>query len=745
MENPFEEKQRTLHDYINIIFRRKWTILLIFMVVLGRTLYIILTKPPEYLSMATIVTKSTEVVFPGTNALSMKESVRPFEFYEAIVGSRSFKQRVVAALIDSCSRYPEIQLTLTDAQSLVEDNLVISNLEYQDFIGLKAKAYSPQLAYLLAEVGTLIFKARCQEIEQEESQNVVNYVENQKLIAQEELESIERSLQEFLKRTDTALLGKEDGGVVNKMMDMEEQLAAIKTQRELAEANLRAYEQRLAQLESKLEAELGQSEDPQVKVLQKELSRLDERKNYLVQEFGPSHHEIKLIDKEVEAKKKELIRIMMAATGINNMSANDEKPIFKDLQERKITEELNIFILGNREKYYRNFIENYKKKHPNMLEHAIEIARLNRSKAVRQNMYNFLLEKGEEAKIKAATGTGGIRIMDPPILPNRPVPSRAKMDLMVAILVGLGLGFGVALFQEYMDHSIRSTEDVTRYLELPVMGVVPIIQNQNGMPKTNIVKNWKRMLNPRKEGNSNNGQDAPVSSMLISHLKPKNPLVETYRGLRTNLQFAALDESIQSIVVTSPNPREGKTITSANLAISFSEMGLQTILVDADLRRPQQHKLFQVDRSPGLSDWMVNDMELLQVMHVTGIPNLRLIPSGKIPPNPTGVLGSKKMQNLIEQLHKSSDMLIFDSPPILALTDALLLGPRVSGILLVIKFGQTNHNAARNALDILTKAKLNVLGVVLNSTLISRGYGYYQYYYNYYYDSESGEKKKKVS
>ncbi len=174
-------------------------------------------------------------------------------------------------------------------------------------------------------------------------------------------------------------------------------------------------------------------------------------------------------------------------------------------------------------------------------------------------------------------------------------------------------------------------------------------------------------------------------------------------------------------------------------------MGLQTILVDADLRRPQQHKLFQIKRSPGLSDWMVNDMELLQIMHITGIPNLRLIPSGKIPPNPIGVLGSKKMQNLIDQLHRSSDMIIFDSPPVLALTDALLLGSRASGILLVIKFGKTNHNAARNALDILTKAKLNVLGVVLNSTLISRGYGYYQYYYNYYYYSESGEKKKKVS
>ena len=447
MNDPFEEKEHTFHDYIAIFYRRKWTILFILMLVLGRTLYIILTKPPEYQSVATIVTKSTDVVFPGANAFSMKESARPFEFYEAIVSSRSFKQCAVAALVDSCSRHPEIQLTLIDAQSLIDDNLEISNLEYKDFIGLKAKAYSPQVAYLLAHVGTLIFKTRCQEIEQEEFQNVVTYVEHQKLIAQEELESIERSLQEFLKRTDTALIGKEDGGVVNKMMDMEEQLAKIQTERELAEANLRAYEQRLTQLESKLEKELGQSEDPQIKALQKELSDLDERKNNLIQDFGANHPEITIIDQKVESKKKDLIRIMMAATGINNMAADDEKPVLKDIQERKLTEELNVFILGNREKYYHSLIENFRNKYPNMLEHAIEIARLNRSKTVRQNMYNFLLEKGEEAKITAATGTGGIRIMDPPVLATKPIPSRAKFDLMVAILVGLGLGFGVAFFQ----------------------------------------------------------------------------------------------------------------------------------------------------------------------------------------------------------------------------------------------------------------------------------------------------------
>lgn len=744
-----EEKEITLQDIINIIRRRKLTIAIVFLVVMGAATYYALTRPPEYRAEATFIIESNDVVFPGATALKMKESVRPFEFYQAVVKSKSFVEAAAKSLVDSSNKYPDVELSLIDAFSLI-GNLEITNSEYEDFIQLKAIANTPAIAYLLAEIGTQTLKQRCQEIDQEEYQNVVEFVDGQKGRALSELEEIERNLQEFLKNTDTAFLNDDEGGLLKRLMDLEDQLTSVQTEKEVSLANLRTYEKRLGNIETQLTGNIGNTETPEIEAIRRELARLGDQKTKYMQQFGKTHPTITEIDAKIEKKKKDLIQLLLSSAGNNESNVSADQPNFRNLQELKIAEELKLDELKNRERYYQSLIDGYKKKHPNMLEYAIKIAQLKRAKTVQQNLYGFLLEKGEEAKIKGATGTGGIRIIDTPTMPHRPIPSRTKKLLMLAMLVGMAAGFGLAYFQEYLDNSIKSTEDVTKYLNLTVMGVIPVIKRKNGFALTGNGSNGNgngngngnsKIIALDDNGNGTNGRNGAV---LISSLKSKDPQVEAYRGLRTNLQFSSMDEPIKALMVTSSLPGEGKTVTSANLAISFAQMGLKTILVDADLRKPQQHRQFKMSKSPGLLECLMEELTLEEVMHDTGVLGLKLIPSGLLPPNPAEVLNSRKMHNLVTELKAISDIVIFDTPPVIAVTDPLVLGKQVDGTLLVIRYQNTELSAAQKAMQVINGAKLKIFGAVINYAEFSKGPDYYHYYHNYYGDSDTYSSKKIV-
>jgi polysaccharide biosynthesis transport protein len=746
-----EEKEITLQDIIQIVRRRKWTIAIVFTVVVGLAVYYAFIQPPEYRAEATFIIESSDVVFPGAAQLKMKETVRPFEFYQAVVKSKSFIEEAAKGLVDSSKNDPDMDIGLADAFSLIR-KLEITNSDYEDFIQLEAVAYTPRIAFLLAEIGTQTLKERCQEIDQEEYLNVVDFVDGQKRRALKELEEIERNLQEYLKNTDTAILNDEEGGILKKLMDLEDQLTAVQTEKEVALANLRTYEKRLGNLESQLTDKIGQNEIPAVESIRNELTALGEQKTEFLQQYSKDHPALIAIDGKIEKKKKELIQLLLSTTGNHESNVGSDQPNYRNIQELKITEELKLDELKNRERYYLTMIDGYKKRHPNMLEHAIKIAQLNRAKTVQQNLYSFLLEKGEEARIKGATGTGGIRIIDTPTIPNDPIPTRTKKILMLALLVGLVAGFGLAYLQEYLDNSIKSTDDVTRYLDLPVMGVIPIIKQKTGI----VFKNGSNgngngngkivHIDGNGNGNSNgnghsNGRNGAV---LISHLKSKDPQVEAYRGLRTNLQFSSVDEPIRALMVTSSLPGEGKTVTSANLAISFAQMGLKTILVDADLRKPQQHRQFKIDKSPGLLECLMEEVSLDEIMYETGVLGLKLIPSGLLPPNPAEVLNSRKMHNLVKDLKTKSDIVIFDTPPVIAVTDPLILGKQMDGILLVIRYQNTELSAAQKAMQVIKGAKLKIFGAVVNHADFNKGPDYYHYYHNYYGDSDNYTSKSKI-
>lgn len=212
---------------------------------------------------------------------------------------------------------------------------------------------------------------------------------------------------------------------------------------------------------------------------------------------------------------------------------------------------------------------------------------------------------------------------------------------------------------------------------------------------------------------------------LITLTDPRSPISEAYRTLRTNLSFYSLDNPLRSLVVTSPAPNEGKSTTIANLAVTIAQSGRRTILVDCDLRRPSLHDLFGLKAEPGFTDLVLADnMEL--PLQATGVENLWLLASGAKPPNPADMLGAKKVDQIIARLQEEADMVLFDAPPVMAVTDAAVLGAKVDGVLLVIQAGKTKRDHAERAKETLEKAKVRIVGATLtNAPKDSAISGYY--------------------
>ncbi|MBN1218844.1 MAG: polysaccharide biosynthesis tyrosine autokinase [Anaerolineae bacterium] len=302
-----------------------------------------------------------------------------------------------------------------------------------------------------------------------------------------------------------------------------------------------------------------------------------------------------------------------------------------------------------------------------------------------------------------------LSVIEPAQLPYSPISPNVKMNVLLAAAVGFVLAVSAALVLEYLDDTLRSTEDLGTTLGLTVLGSIG-----------------------RIKGGDHNDK-------LITAHGPYSPLSEAYRMVRTNVQFLAVDQPAKSIMVTSPNPGEGKSLTAANLGVIMAQANLRTIIVDTDLRRPILHKIFRVPNLEGVTDLLRSQnigLEIEGHLRETGIENLRILPSGPLHPNSAELLSSQRMTDMVRLLREMADVIIFDSSPILAVTDASVLANRVDGVILVIQAKQTRRDTTREAMKRLNQVGANILGAVLNQVSGKEG-GYYSSK-SYYTRSEYG-------
>lgn len=231
----------------------------------------------------------------------------------------------------------------------------------------------------------------------------------------------------------------------------------------------------------------------------------------------------------------------------------------------------------------------------------------------------------------------------------------------------------------------------------------------------------------RKKKEQRNDKMLTLKRRLLAHNSPKDPVAEQYRTIRTNIQFSGTDEEIKSLLLTSSGPSEGKSTTAANLAAVYAQQGLNMLLIDGDLRKPTAHYTFRLENHTGLTNVLTRQSQLGQAVQSTEVPNLYVLTSGPIPPNPSELLASKQMGEVLAEMKERFDMIIFDTPPILAVADAQILANQVDASLLVVSSSKTEKDAALKAKELLTQAKSKLLGAVLNNRKMEEG-NYYYYY-----------------
>ncbi len=309
----------------------------------------------------------------------------------------------------------------------------------------------------------------------------------------------------------------------------------------------------------------------------------------------------------------------------------------------------------------------------------------------------------------APSSQNTLTILEPAEPPAAPFAPNLVLNVSLAVIIGIILATAVAFLIEYFDDTLKTKEDVTRVLTASTLGEIGVVKNRN--------------------------------DKLITAAEPRSANAEAYRMLRSNIGFSSVDKPIKTILVTSASPSEGKSITAANLAVTMAQAGYRTVILDCDLRKPTQQKIFNLSNDVGLTNALLAHSTVQNFIRPVRVENLSVMPTGSLPPNPAELLGSRRMAEMLSALEGEADIIVIDSPPVLAVADSAILSRMADGVLLVIDSGQTKRESAQRAKEALENAGARLLGVVLNRMPASRSY----YSYNSKYYTSVGEAKAKPS
>jgi capsular exopolysaccharide synthesis family protein len=345
---------------------------------------------------------------------------------------------------------------------------------------------------------------------------------------------------------------------------------------------------------------------------------------------------------------------------------------------------------------------------------------LQRQLTVAQITYQEFLKQFQLVQVLENQNVGNSRIISGALVPERPISPKIPLNLALGGFLGVILGAGTALVLESMNQSLKNIEEANRLLGFPLLGTIPQYGEKN--PKN------------RQEGR----QELPLLD------NPYSPVSTSFEMLQTNLGFTISDKELRVILVTSATPGEGKSFVAANLALAAAYVGRRVLLVDADMRRPRQHRIWEIHNLLGLSNILAGQAQLENAVQEVS-PLVNMLPAGKIPPNPVALLDSQRMATLVEEASKDYDFIIIDTPPLTVVTDPLIVGKYVDGLLLVVRPGQVEYSAVTAAKSLLNQAKVPILGMVVNGIGKESGYGGYYYASGYYGGKEDKKKSSEAN
>ncbi len=570
-----------------------------------------------------------------------------------------------------------------DAVNSIRDNTNIEEMgEMTNILKVSCKNKDPYLASLITnELIKAYIDLSIQRMSQEASQ-ALTFISNQLTITNQNLIESEKVMDQFKKEHGIISLKDEAKEAIIRISDLEKQKLEIALK--IRDAN--SLKDMLSSNNASIGDYLISGSDHVLGSMVQELTKLEIQKKAMLEEYTERYPGVIQLNIQINETKQK-IRQMIGSI-------------------------LNQLMM--QQKNIRLYEGVYYKSLSNLPETERHYAGLERDLKVNEELYDFLLKKHEEARISKAATVANIRIIDKAIPPDEPIEPQKGKNALVSFLLGFILSLIFAFYTEYTDTSLKTVEDARRRLTLPIFGIIPQLPH-----------------------GTTNGK---IKRDLITAEDLKSTVTEAYRSLRTNIQFADLENKNKCFMITSSGPGEGKSTTAANIAITLAYADMPTILIDADFRKPVIHTLFDIEQEPGITNYLASDLPITNIIKHTATKNLDLITVGIIPPNPSELLNKSKVDTMIKELKRHYNYIIFDTAPILPVTDPAILGSKVDGAFIVVELGRTTIEAVSRAQSLLTNTNTNVYGVILNK--ISMTVGRYGHYYNYYHYEKYYHKNK---
>ncbi len=500
-----------------------------------------------------------------------------------------------------------------------------------------------------------------------------------------EVEGAEAKLQRYREQNDSISLADRENITVQKLADLNAAVTRAKTERIQKQA---LYEQLVASQDNKATLDTFPTILLNTFIQQQkaELAGLQRQQVEAAEKLGAKHPSMIRLASAIEQSQAkldvEIAKVVLSMRSEYQAAMAQERSLVAALDQQK-----GEALAMNRK--------------------AIDYGVLARDVDSSKQLYNNLLQRAKETGITGELRTSNVRVVDRAERPRLPISPRKRANILLGLFVGAILACSAVLFFEYLDSRIKSPEELPAHLGLAYLGLLPVLE-QNGT--------YPLLSGPVPAGFS-----------------------ESFRTFRTNVLFSSAEEGARSLVVTSTGPREGKSMVASNLSVSLAQAGQRVLLIDADLRKPKAHEIFQLPQEPGLSNVLVGSAKVIDAIQESRDSGPWVLPAGRTPPNPAELLGSQRFQELLASLRAHFDWIIIDTPPVMAVTDATLVAHHASGVVFVVGADLTSRHAARRALDQLQQAGAKFVGGVLNRVDLQRnGYYYSQYYrreYTHYYTS----------
>jgi len=680
-----------VQDYLDILRRRKWIIL--------QTLAVIV-------AIGVVTTAMTTPIYRADGKLYVEMAVNQ-------INTINSENPLAGLLALSQPDNVQTQVQLLQSEPFIEDvyhanniphefrgitpSIQVAPIEGTNVIRISAEGADPKQISRLVNGMMTKHVEKSSILSAQGVKDAIQYLEPETQKAEKTLEGAEAALLDFRRKHRVPEMLAQAESRTRELVDLETREREIATTLAQKKSMLQRARHKLAG-EPEERMRLATSNNNRRAAIQAKIDELEYQREALLQDYKPSHPKVRTLDgllAEVRRQRDaqpEFLKVPVYAPNPRRDRLEDEiAGLEGELQALTVQQMINHDHLQDRRGRV-NDIGNWEG----------PLAVLNREREQAEKNYQMLLGKLQDLRIRSKANRSFTKVVETAGVPLSPVRPRKVVNLLFASLAGLFFGVCMAFLQEFLDDRVNSPEDVDRLVALPGLAHIALIPG--------------------------------TESKLISSLDMRSPVTESYRGLRSAITFSSIEAPISTLLVSSTSKGEGKSLTTANLAIAMAYEGRRVVLVDADLRRPNVHRLLDLPPNPGLTDVLAGQVTLEEALQPTSVQGLTVLTAGTIPPNPAELLSSEPMDRLIDALRMSSDVVLFDTPPCLPVTDAQVLSSKVDGVVMVVEVGAARKAALQHTKRLFDQAHARTLGVVFNKIAEHTAEGYYYYGRTYYLD-----------